>query len=213
MANASFCSVGKSAMATRIDAKSLVFMNCTAFCTGLLKITIISWILGHGSAPVPGIISYASCAKAIAKRRTQTRQVNWIGVWPFFRAAPNCGHNRVLRLCVSIGYSTTGKAGGYVRNATAARCPEKLPRPCIAAATRFPSLGAQCPLALRQLVCIAATEHLCVVHVKKIRMCPVPKFGNSRLNIRCKYLQINYLGKIYPIASRLLFVHGAVSSV
>ena len=53
------------------------------------------------------------------------------GVWPFFRAAPNCGHNRVLRLCVSIGYSTTGKAGGYVRNATAARCPEKLPRPWI----------------------------------------------------------------------------------
>ncbi len=146
----------------------------------------------------------------------QTFQAPCTGVWQFFRAAPNCGHNRPGApgwLCVSIGYSTTGKAGGYIRNATAARCPEKLPRPCIAAATRFPSLGAQCPLALRQLVCIAATEHLCVVHVKKIRMCPVPKFGNSRLNIRCKYLQINYLGKIYPIASRLLFVHGAVSSV
>jgi len=30
-------------------------------------------------------------------------------------------------LCVSIGYSTTGKAGGYVRHATAAIGPPKFP--------------------------------------------------------------------------------------
>ena len=32
-----------------------------------------------GSNPVPGIISHANRSSAIAKRRTQTRQVNWFG--------------------------------------------------------------------------------------------------------------------------------------
>jgi len=50
-------------------------------------------------------------------------------VWQFFRAAPNCGLNLVLWPCVSIGYSTTGKAGGYVRNATAARWYGKIGTP------------------------------------------------------------------------------------
>ena len=52
-----------------------------------------------------------------------------LGCGIFLRAAPNCGRERVFWLWVSIGYSTTGKVGGYVKNAAAVRWPEKLTCP------------------------------------------------------------------------------------
>ncbi|MHB1768202.1 MAG: hypothetical protein ACYCUV_10180, partial [Phycisphaerae bacterium] len=62
-------------------------------------------------------IPHCAVSKSLVKEE-RSPVMGW--VWQFFRAAPNCGHNRpgsLGWLCVSIGYSATGKAGGYVRHA------------------------------------------------------------------------------------------------